>query len=176
MLLSGPSRCYYLGQVVLFFFWGFKGQVRWPEGPPHLALNPPYLFFVCFGLFWFFFFCFFFVFFGSGEVARRATSLGPKPSLFYFLFSLLLIDKKPVFPLEKGIFGLLLSVSLSFSLAFFGLPLFQFLLLCLSLVLFFLFFLLVFLVLLSFCSLFFSLSFPFFLLCFCFMKGTTSKH
>ena len=32
--------------VFLFFlFGGFKGQVRWPEGPPHLALNPPYLFF-----------------------------------------------------------------------------------------------------------------------------------
>ena len=28
----------------LFFFGGFKGQVRWPNGPPHLALNPPYLF------------------------------------------------------------------------------------------------------------------------------------
>ena len=24
------------------FLGGFKGQVRWPEGPPHLALNPPY--------------------------------------------------------------------------------------------------------------------------------------
>ena len=23
------------------FFGGFKGQVRWPKGPPHLALNPP---------------------------------------------------------------------------------------------------------------------------------------
>ena len=34
------------------FFGGFKGQFRWPErpvGPPHLALNPPYLFcFFCF--------------------------------------------------------------------------------------------------------------------------------
>ena len=37
--------------LVLFFFWeglffvgGFKGQVRWPKGPPHLALNPPYHF------------------------------------------------------------------------------------------------------------------------------------
>ena len=29
---------------VLFLFGGFKGQVRWPKGPPHLALNPPYLF------------------------------------------------------------------------------------------------------------------------------------
>ena len=74
--------------------------------------------------------------------------------------------------------------SLCFSLAFIGLPLFQFLFLCLPLSLslslslswFFLsFFLLVFF-LPSFRSLFFSLSFLFFLLCFCFMKGTTSKH
>ena len=35
--------------LFLFFFGGFKGQVRWPEGPPHLALNPPYflVFVVC---------------------------------------------------------------------------------------------------------------------------------
>ena len=36
----------------LFFcfvsFGGFKGQVRWPKGPPHLALNPPYFFGFCF--------------------------------------------------------------------------------------------------------------------------------
>ena len=31
------------------FLRGFKGQMKWPVGPPHLALNPPYLF-------WFFFF------------------------------------------------------------------------------------------------------------------------
>ena len=37
----------------------------------------------CFCLcFWFVFFCFV----GSGEVARRATSLGPKPSLFVLFF------------------------------------------------------------------------------------------
>ena len=92
---------YFLG----FFFGGgggFKGQVRWPEGPPHLALNPPYC-------------CF----------------------LFFFVLSFLcfLIQKKPCFPLEKGIFCLFLSVALCLSLAFFGLPLFQFLFLCLSLVL-----------------------------------------
>ena len=29
----------------LFFFGGFHGQVRWPKGPPHLALNPPYFLF-----------------------------------------------------------------------------------------------------------------------------------
>ena len=35
--------------VFLFlFFGGFKGQVRWPKGPPHLALNPPFLFFFSF--------------------------------------------------------------------------------------------------------------------------------
>ena len=42
--------------VVLFFlFFGrFKGQVRWPKGPPHLALNPPYFICFCFFVFWFF--------------------------------------------------------------------------------------------------------------------------
>ena len=46
---------------VFLFFGGFKGQVRWPEGPPHLALNPPFFVFVscfCFLLF----FCLFFLF------------------------------------------------------------------------------------------------------------------
>ena len=38
---------------VLFFLFfcflgGFKGQVRWPKEPPHLALNPPYFFSFCF--------------------------------------------------------------------------------------------------------------------------------
>ena len=32
----------FFGFFVAFFLGGFKGQVRWPEGPPHLALNPPY--------------------------------------------------------------------------------------------------------------------------------------
>ena len=41
---------------VFLFFGGFKGQVRWPEGPPHLALNPP-----CFFLFLFLFFFVLFV-------------------------------------------------------------------------------------------------------------------
>ena len=38
---------------VLFsgFLGGFKGQVRWPKGPPDLALNTPYLFYFVFGLF-----------------------------------------------------------------------------------------------------------------------------
>ena len=42
--------CFFL---FFLFFGGFKGQVRWPKGPPHLALNPPYYIF-CFVLFPFF--------------------------------------------------------------------------------------------------------------------------
>ena len=50
-----PVSCF-LVFVFVSFWGGFKGQVRWPKRPPHLALNPPYLFvlfFVCL------FFCFF---------------------------------------------------------------------------------------------------------------------
>ena len=54
----------------------------------------------------------------------------------YFPFlSLLFKTRKPCFPLEKGILCLFLSVSLCFSLASFGLPLFQVFFLCLSLLL-----------------------------------------
>ena len=108
------SCCFVLVFVFFDFFGGFKGQVRWPEGPPHLALNPPYFLFV----FVFFGFCFFFLCF---------------PFLFFS------IDKKTCFPPKKGPFLFIFSVSLSFSLAFFVLPPFiPFLVLCLSLVLFFL--------------------------------------
>ena len=41
---------------------------------------------ICFFVFSFFFLFLFFWVLGSGEVARRATSLGPKPSLFVFFF------------------------------------------------------------------------------------------
>ena len=109
-------------------------------------------------------------------MARRATSLGPKPSLFSYLFCFCCFfsfpffasnrQTNPVSPLEKGHLCLFLSVSLCFSLAFFGASPFS---IPLSLLLSgsFLFFLIVFL----FCFLFvpsFSLflSFFFFLLCF----------
>ena len=107
-------------------------------------------------------------------MAQRATSLGPKPSLFSFFFgfcffSLLcflcfLIDKNPVFPLEKGIFCLFSMFLFLSPLTFFGLPLFLFLFLCLSVVLFFFPSFLVFL----FCFIFVScfclfLSFSFFI-------------
>ena len=52
-----PSLCFvsfflaFLGGffvfLFLFLFGGFKGQVKWPKGPPHLALNPLYFLFFC---------------------------------------------------------------------------------------------------------------------------------
>ena len=49
--------CFFVLCFVFFVcFGGFKGQVRWPKGPPHLALNPPYLFFFFFVLFFVLFF------------------------------------------------------------------------------------------------------------------------
>ena len=126
--------------------------MRWPEGPPHFTLNPPYLFFFVFCLLCFV--CFVFVL------------------LFFLFLSLLLIEKQNLFsPPRKGNFCLFWSVSL----CFIGLPLFPFLFLCLCLVLFFLSSFLSFF-LLSFGSLFLSLSVFFSLLCFCFMKGTTPKY
>ena len=142
-----PSFFLFVFLVVFFcflFFWRVKGQVRWPKGPPHLALNPPYLFLLLF--------CFVFCFFGC------------------------LIQKRPCFPLEKGIFCLF-SVFLFLSpLALFGLPLFVFLFHCLSFFFFSFFLPSCLCFLLSFGSLFLSLSFFFFLLCFSFMKGTTSNN
>ena len=78
-----------------FYFGGFKGQVRWPEGPPHLALNPPYLFFL---------FVFFFVFFFA--------------SFPFFVFN----RKNLFFPLKRAFLWFIFSVSLSFSLNLFWPP------------------------------------------------------
>ena len=148
-LIFGIFAVFYLGFffcffvcffVFVFFFGGFKGQVRWPEGPPHLALNPPYFF-----IFW-----------------------------VFFVFWFLLYKKNLVFPLEKGIFCLFSAFLFLSPLAFFDLPCFSF---PVSLFSSFLsLFLLVFVFLLSFGSLFWSLSLFFYLLWFSFMKGTTSKY
>ena len=133
-----------------FFFGGFKGRVRWPEGPPHLALNPPCLFFFCL------------IFLGGGGS----------------FLSLLLIEKKTVFPQKKGIFLFLLECLPLFLLSslFLASHFFNF---CFSVsLLFFSFFLpSCHYFLLSFgSSLFLSRSFLFFLHCFCFTKGTTCKY
>ena len=105
--------------------------MRWAKGPPHLALNPPYLFF------WF---CFFLVslfivflsFFGGfkGQVrwpeGPPHLALNP-PYLFllFFLLSFGFLYKKPCFPPRKGPFLLIFSVSLSFSLSLFWPPSFS---------------------------------------------------
>ena len=44
------------GFFCLFCFGGFKGQSRWPKGPPQLTLNPLCLFCFVFVLFLFVFF------------------------------------------------------------------------------------------------------------------------
>ena len=61
----GPKPSLFLFCFVWFVFFsffvsfgGFKGQVRWPEGPPHLALNPPYFIFVLFFVFFLSLLCF----------------------------------------------------------------------------------------------------------------------
>ena len=88
-----------------------------------------YFFFICFS---FFLLCFVFVLF----------------CFCFFPFPFFASNRqKTCFPPRKGHFCLFLSVSLCFSWAFLGLTLFQFIFLCLSLVLFFLF---------SFLSFFFS--------------------
>ena len=60
--------------LFLLIFGGFKGQVRWPKGPLHLAPNPPH------------YFVFVFFFFGGGVV---------------FCFFL---TNNPIFPAKKVIF------------------------------------------------------------------------
>ena len=114
-------------------------------------------------------------------MAQRATSLGPKPSLFglfcfvfflsLFLFPFLFLEEKTRFPPPpiKGHVCLFFSVPLCFSLAFFS-PAFHSLVHCLSRVLFFLSSFLVFFVLLSFASLFLYLCLFAMCLCVCFMK------
>ena len=62
----------------LFFFGGFKGQVRWPEGTPHLALNPPYLLFIFYWVG-----CFSFLFFASWH---KKTGFPPRKGHFLFRF------------------------------------------------------------------------------------------
>ena len=66
------------------FFGGFKGQVRWPKGPPHLALNPPYFLFLLFFVF-VFFFCFVFL------EGLRVRWGGPKILFLFFLIFVLFL-------------------------------------------------------------------------------------
>ena len=116
--------------------------MRWPKGPPHLALNPPYFFF-CFCFLFFVLFLFFFGGFkGQVRWPKGPPHLALNPPFLFCCFCCFvffggffgcLIQKKTLFfPPEKGIFCLF-SVFLFLSpLALLGLPLFLFLFLCLS--------------------------------------------
>ena len=77
LFFSGSFVCFFFVFFffLVFFVGGFKGQVRWPKGPPHLALNPPYFF--CF-VFAFLFFVLFFLFVLEGLRVRWG---GPKGHL-----------------------------------------------------------------------------------------------
>ena len=112
--------CFFFGSFFFFFgfvvfcvfFGGFKGHVRWPEGPPHLALNPPYLFF-CF-CFVFVLFCFFAFYFGGFKGQVRWPEGPPHLALnppylfflfvFFFLFSFFLLPFLSLFLIEKNLF------------------------------------------------------------------------
>ena len=99
----------------LFFFGGFKGQVRWPKGPPHLALNPPYLFL-------YFCFCFFFVPFLSLLLIEKPCFPPKKAFFVYFLcFSFFLPQPfltSPFFCFSFSVSLLLLSFFLPSCLSF----------------------------------------------------------
>ena len=109
--------------VFFCFFGGLKGQVRWPEGPPHLDLNPPSLsislslvisllfsFLVCFPfsflLFSFSLLACFFVFVPCKEQHQNNTFKG------YFHQSFLLLVSCFVFQIPFLIFPLFLILRL----------------------------------------------------------------
>ena len=86
--------------------------MRWPEGPPHLALNPPYFFDLVFfggGLF-----CFFVGFFGGFKGQVRCPEGPPHLALnppylfllffFFFVFWFFNTKKNLFSPRKKGIF------------------------------------------------------------------------
>ena len=117
-------------------------------------------------------------------MARKAASLGPKPSsLFVFLFFLFCFfsfpfsafNRKTRFPPRDRHFLFIFECLPLFILGLFWPPPFQFLFLCLSRVLFFLSSFLSFLFTFFWFLVFVSL-FVFCLLCFCFMKETTSNY
>ena len=47
LFLCSCFFCFCFCFFLFCFFGGFKGQVRWPKGPPHLALKPPFVLVFC---------------------------------------------------------------------------------------------------------------------------------
>ena len=114
--------CFFVFFFVFCFFGGFKGQGRWPEGPPHLALNPPYLFLLF--LLFCFFFCFLFCFLVFKY--KKKTSFSPRKGHSLFIFSVSLSFSLSLFWLPSFSVSLSLSLSLSSSLLSFFLLVFPF--------------------------------------------------
>ena len=100
---SHPSFPILVFEGIRVRWGGLKGRLTWPL--------PSFFFEVCFLLFW-----------GSGEVARRATSLGPEPP-YCFVFVFVSKEKTcftphPTPPKKQGILAGFVSVSVGFSSAF----------------------------------------------------------
>ena len=109
------------------FLEGFKGQVRWPKGPPHLTLNPP-----CFLGFVFVVFVFFGGVKGQVRWPKKPPHLALDPPLFFgffcFLFFLFFVfRRKNLFPHQKGVFLCICQCFPLFFSCFLSHPLFDFL-------------------------------------------------
>ena len=112
----GPKPSLFLVFLVVCLFLcfcflrGFKGQVMWPKGPPHLALNPP-----CFVFLWFFFA------FPSLPLIEKPVCFPLKRAvLFIFCVSLYLSLAFFGLPLFRFLFLFFsLSLALYFSLSLF---------------------------------------------------------
>ena len=115
--------------------------MRWREGPPHLALNPPSFVFVSFLSFWVFLFwrvsgnkpslfvcCFVFLLSFLSLLLIETTCLPPRKRAFFFIFECL-----PLFLLSffwPPPFSIALYLSLSSSFLSFFLPVFFFVFFC----------------------------------------------
>ena len=99
LLLFSFFLIFFVFFVFCVFFGGFKGQVRWPEGPPHLALNPPYL--------------------------HKKPCFPPRKRAFFLIFECLPLFLLSLF-LASPPFSISLSLSLSCSCPFFFLLVFLF--------------------------------------------------
>ena len=105
-----PFFCFPFCFLLFVFLGGFKGQARWPKGPPHLALNPSYS--ICFCFFVFCFFCFLVFAFA------RKTLFSPQKWHFCVFFLCLPLFLFSLVSLSPFSVSLSLSLSLSLSCSF----------------------------------------------------------
>ena len=99
--------------------------MRWPKGPPHLALNPPYFLFAFFCIFFFAFLSLF------KKFNRQKKTVFPPKEGILFIFQCLPLFLFSLFG-ASPLFSLSLSLSLSCSFLSSFLPVFHFLFLVLA--------------------------------------------